>query len=152
MASSRILAKRVNPGCWNGVDQWLRSKYCSGSSDWTSSVRRRLRKISDRSASMGAKLSMCWLKRIPWRSNLLRTRSWWLVFKIMMEEYWEKPSKYFTPCSRSGGWGYVQDGWNGSPTVVAEISWTRAEVSPRIPHHYQNNTPYIATLISLYIL
>jgi hypothetical protein len=37
-------------------------------------------------------------------------------------------------------------------TVVAEISWTRAEVSPRFPHRYQNNTPYIATLISLYIL
>ena len=24
------------------------------------------------------------------------------------------------------------------------LSWTRAEVSPRIPHHYQNNTPHIA--------
>jgi hypothetical protein len=32
-------------------------------------------------------------------------------------------------------------------TVLAEISWTRAGVSPRIPHHYQNNTPYIALLI-----
>jgi hypothetical protein len=41
---------------------------------------------------------------------------------------------------------------NKSLTVSAEISWTRAGVGPRIPHHSQNDTPPIAPPIWLYIL